>query len=65
MNQRALNREVAQATGETISTIAALGFVPLTGQPYEREPQIVDWDEVDTGRNVAVMPRRMRTPFVV
>ena len=65
MNQRELNREIAKKTGETVSTISALGFVPLTGQPFEREPQIVDWDEVDTGRNVAVMPRRMRTPFVV
>ena len=58
MNQRSLNREVAQATGETISTIAAIGFVELTGQPFEREPQTVDWDELDAERNVAVMPHR-------
>jgi len=65
MNQRSLNREVAQATGETISTIATLGFVPLTGQPFEREPQTVDWDELDAERNVAVMPQRTRTPVVL
>jgi len=65
MNQRSLNREVAQATGETISTIAALGFVPLTGQPFEREPQTVDWDDLAAERNVAVMPQRTRIPVIV
>ena len=65
MNQRSLNREVAQATGETISTIAAIGFVELTGQPFEREPQTIDWDDLDAERNVAVMPRRTRTPVVL
>jgi len=65
MHQREVNRQVATKTGETISTIAALGFVPLTGQPYEREPQTVDWDDLDAERNVAVMPQRTRTPVVV
>ena len=64
MNQRSLNREVAQATGETISTIAAIGFVELTGQPFEREPQTVDWDELDAERNVSLSPRRTQTPVV-
>ena len=65
MTQAELNREIAKKTGETVSTIAALGFVELTGQPFEREPQTVDWDELDAERNVAVMPRRTRTPVVV
>ena len=65
MNQRELNREVAKKTGETVSTIAALGFVPLTGQPYEREPLMVDWDELDTERNVDVFSQRSSTPAVV
>ena len=65
MNQSELNREVSQKTGETVSTIAAFGFVELTGQPYEREPQTVDWDDLDAERNVAVMPQRTRTPVVV
>ena len=65
MNQRELNREIAKKTGETVSTIAALGFVPLTGQPFEREPQTVDWDDLDAERHVAVMPQRTRTPVVV
>ena len=65
MNQRELNREVARKTGETISTIAALGFIPLTGQPYEREPFTIDWDERDAERNVSLMPQRARSPVVV
>jgi hypothetical protein len=65
MNQRELNREIAKKTGETVSTIAALGFVPLTGQPYEREPQTVDWDKLDADRNVAVFSQRSRIPAIV
>ena len=64
MTQAELNREIAKKTGETVSTIAALGFVPLTGQPFEREPQTVDWDELDAERNVALMSQRTRTPVV-
>ena len=65
MNQRELNREISKKTGETVSTIAAFGFVPLTGQPYEREPLTVDWDQADAERNVAVFPRRSRLPAAV
>jgi hypothetical protein len=50
MTQRELNREVAQATGESVATIDHLGFVPLTHSPIEREPLTVDWDEVDEQR---------------
>ncbi len=65
MNQRELNREVSRKTGETVSTIAALGFSPLTDQPYECEPLTIDWDELDAKRNVAVMSKRTRSPVVV
>ena len=65
MNQRELSREVSKKTGETVATIAALGFVPLTGQPYEREPLTVDWDQADAERNVAVFSQRSRTAAVV
>ena len=65
MNQRELNREIAKKTGESVSTIAALGFVPLTGQPYEHEPRAVDWDKLDAERAVAAMSQRTRTPVVV
>ena len=64
MNQHEVNRQVATKTGETISTIAVLGFVPLTGQPFEREPQTVDWDGLDAERYVSLSPRRTQTPVV-
>ncbi len=46
MTQRDLNRAVAQATGETVSMIASMGFVPLTHGPVEQEPLVVDWDKL-------------------
>ena len=39
-------------------------LVPLTGQPYEREPLTVDWDQADAERNVAVS-QRPRIPAIV
>ena len=54
MTQAELNREVAAATGEAVSTVAQMGFVPLTSFPHERdrEPLVVDWDEVELSRAV-------------
>ena len=54
MTQAEVNREVAAATGESVSTISKMGFVPLTPVPYERdrEPLVVDWDEVEQRRAV-------------
>ncbi len=48
MTQAELNREVAEATGESVGTIAHIGFVPLTRHPMEdeREPLVIDWDEM-------------------
>ena len=57
MNQRDLNRAVACATGETVDEIATRGFVPLTEQPFESEPLVIDWDSYDLDRNVAVYPQ--------
>ena len=65
MTQTELNRAVARATGETVSTISHMGFVPLSGVPYEREPQTVDLDEADASRNMSLQSRRQRTPAVV
>lgn len=59
MTQAELNHAVARTTGETVSTIAAMGFVPLTPIPIEREPTFVDWDELDAHRG-AVFPQRRR-----
>ena len=52
MTQAELNREVAAATGEAVSTVAQMGFVPLTPVPFERdrEPLVVDWDVLDSER---------------
>jgi hypothetical protein len=52
MNQQQLNREVAEATGESINTIRQLGFSPLTTIPMERDPLIVDWDELEESREI-------------
>ncbi len=60
MSQRDLNRAVSKATGENIATIAGMGFVELTRIPIEREPNVLDWDEYDLERNVAVIPQRRR-----
>ncbi|HJN09226.1 MAG: hypothetical protein QGG09_19460 [Pirellulaceae bacterium] len=54
MTQAELNREVATATGESVSMVAQMGFVPLTTIPYERDrgPLVVDWDQVEQTRSV-------------
>jgi len=65
MTQAELNRAVARATGESVSTISSRGFVPLTDVPCEHEPQTVDWDESDGSRRISLQPWRKRTPLVV
>ena len=60
MSQRDLNRQISQATGDDIATIAGMGFVELRPVPFEREPLTMDWDEHDLDRNVAVIPQRRR-----
>ena len=62
MTQRELNRAVAQATGETVAEINHRGFVPLTDIPFERDPEdcIIDWDEAELLRNVALVEQRQR-----
>ena len=65
MTQSELNRMVAQATGENISTISGMGFVPLTPIPFERESRTVDWDAPDQQRCTSLQSQRKRTPRVV
>jgi hypothetical protein len=65
MTQAQLNRAVAQATGETISTIRRHGFsiVELpSAEPLDRPraPQMVDWDAVDA-RRMALFAGRQPT----
>ena len=54
MTQQELDRAVAEATGESVATVAKMGFVPLTSRPIERErqPLMVDWDQADAQRPV-------------
>ena len=54
MRQRELDRNIARATGETVSTVARMGFVPLLPVPYERdrEPLVMDWDEWEQTRKI-------------
>jgi hypothetical protein len=57
MTQAELNREIAEATGESVNTIGHMGFIPLTRGPVEveREPLIIDWDEMPD-RRYALLP---------
>jgi hypothetical protein len=50
MTQAELDRAVADATGESVQTIARRGFSILTTGPVEREPLTVDWDRLDDER---------------
>ncbi|MCE9555416.1 MAG: hypothetical protein K8T91_18860 [Planctomycetes bacterium] len=65
MTQCDLDRAVARVTGEDLSTIAGMGFVPLTSVPYEteRSPLTVDWDELDAQRT-GYFPKRRARRFV-
>lgn len=59
MTQRDLLRAVARATGEDIHTLTLIGFSELRRGPFEREvPAVVDWDEVEADRGIAVLPQR-------
>ena len=64
MPQRSLDEAVARATGEDRRTIARHGFSPLTVGPMEleegdfHEPLMVDWDQLDLDRGIAVFAGR-------
>lgn len=51
MRQRDLNRSVARSTGESITTISRMGFVPLLPESVDREPRFLDWDQLELIRN--------------
>ena len=50
MTQSELNRAVALKTGETVRTVAQRGFSLCAAQTVDREPLVVDWDEIDSRR---------------
>ena len=64
MTQHDLDRAVARATGEPLSTIHQRGFGLLTSQPVEREPLWIDWDLYDLRRNVPVLEGLRSTPHI-
>ena len=48
MTQRQLEREVASATGESMTTIRRRGFSLV--EPEYPEPLVLDWDDLDAER---------------
>ncbi|MEQ8788677.1 MAG: hypothetical protein RIC55_20370 [Pirellulaceae bacterium] len=46
MKQSDLNRAVAASLGETISTIASRGFSLVSDSMDERDPLVVDFDDM-------------------
>jgi len=65
MKQRQLDRAVAHATGESLSTIRCMGFSIFDpGKPREEfdalpRPRIVNWDRLDAERP-GFLPQRAR-----
>lgn len=64
MTQSEVDCAVAAATGEDLSDVRRMGFsiadpinVNFDPEPYY-PPQIVDWDELELERNVAVFDQR-------
>jgi len=57
MTHAQMERELAHATGESLTTIRSRGFQLV--EPPVLSPQLVDWDELDAQR-VAVVPQRSR-----
>jgi len=63
VKQADLDRAVARATGETVSTIKQLGF--LLADPTEildpdsdqTGPNVIDWDALELQRNETIMRR--------
>jgi len=59
MTQRELNHAVADVTGESLKTIAGMGFSLI--EPFDddpdgdafRSPLVVDWDQIDSQRRAA------------
>jgi hypothetical protein len=64
MTQRQINRAVARATGDSLATIARMGFGlvdPATDQdawePADFGPNVIDWDEREKQR-LSYLPQR-------
>ena len=65
MTQDTLDRAVAQATGEDLNEIRRRGFnlvdpveVDFDPEPEDLLPEMIDWDQYDLDRNVAIVEQR-------
>ena len=69
MKQADLDRAVARATGETVTTIKRLGF--LLAEPADSldldadDPYVIDWDELEAQRHDGSTRRPRHEPAVV
>ena len=66
MTQNQLDREIARATGESLSTIRSLGFsvadpddVSFDPEQPRRRPRILNWDRLAAKRG-SYLPQRSR-----
>ena len=64
MNQRELYRQISRATGESMQTIAGMGFVLDERPEAEPEPRTIDWDEHDAASRLRFVPQRRRAAVV-
>jgi hypothetical protein len=70
MKQADLDRAVARATGETVSTIKRLGFLLaepgdcLDPDSDELGPYVIDWDELEAQRHEPGTRRPRYEPVV-
>ena len=68
MKQSDLDRAVAHATGESVSTISQLGFLLAEpeelfgGDPLDDGPDVIDWDILHASRNEPRTWRRSYAP---
>ena len=71
MKQSDLNRAVARATGESITTIQRLGFMLadpadiLDADAEEHGPYVINWDELAAQRHIASAGRPSYEPAAV
>ena len=69
MKQAELDRAVARATGDTVSTIKRLGFLLDDPLPPDEDtdtsemgPHVIDWDLLHAQRSEPLTGRRHREP---
>lgn len=71
MTQMQLEQLVAEATGEDVRSIRQRGFsvadpfeVDFDPEPDNLPPQMIDWDELELQRNLAVVSQGRARHFV-